>query len=309
MIQEKNISQSNYDAKKKSRNSIKGSLLLLFPSFIWGSTFIIIKYQTQTIPPILFLGIRFLIALIGFLFLLPKMHALSKPQLLTAILAGFIQWVGYAFQYFGIQRTTATLSSFYSSLSPIIVPILGFIFLRQKIFRRNWISAILAIIGIIIFTLGKVFHFNLGDALVLSGCVIYSSYLLYRDKILRKETILSFVFVGIIVMCVCSWIYSFIFGDISCFRSPDNGKIFSLDNILIFIYMGLCATMFANLCSTTGQYLTSSNQVSLIYSSIPIIATVFAVFIGDEIITLQIILGGIFILSGIIFSIFSEKLT
>ena len=74
---------------------------------------------------------------------------------------------GYIFQTLGLERTTASNTGFITGLFVVLTPVLGAIFLRQRIPLVAWGAAALAMLGLWLLA-GAGTHFNMrGDGLVL----------------------------------------------------------------------------------------------------------------------------------------------
>ncbi|GAH31793.1 unnamed protein product, partial [marine sediment metagenome] len=52
--------------------------------------------------------------------------------------------MGYAFQTVGLKYTTATKTGFITGLSVVLVPIISYFFIKEKINRNSVIGVILA---------------------------------------------------------------------------------------------------------------------------------------------------------------------
>ncbi|MEJ9278510.1 DMT family transporter, partial [Bacillus thuringiensis] len=127
-------------------------LALLFVSFIWGATFVVVQNAMSFVGPFTFNGIRFLFA--GIILLFVQMifsKNTSKQDIkqssLAGLIVGFFLCVGYVLQTFGLLYTTSSKAGFLTGLSIVMVPILSFIFLKQK-------ATIFIVLGIAVATAG-----------------------------------------------------------------------------------------------------------------------------------------------------------
>ena len=151
-------------------------LALLFVSFIWGATFVVVQNAMSFVGPFTFNGIRFLFA--GIILLFVQMifsQKTSKQELkhssLAGLMVGFFLFVGYLLQTFGLLYTTSSKAGFLTGLSIVMVPILSFIFLKQKATIFIVIGIAVATAGLYLLTAGDSFQLNIGDILVL-GCAV-----------------------------------------------------------------------------------------------------------------------------------------
>jgi drug/metabolite transporter (DMT)-like permease len=100
-----------------------GELLLVTTTLLWGTTFIVTNILTQIIPPMFYMGVRYLIAVLGFIPFYSHLKHLTKEELKIALIAGTICWISFATQTIGIKLTTATKSAFLTGLNILMVPI------------------------------------------------------------------------------------------------------------------------------------------------------------------------------------------
>src|SRR5208337_668742 len=63
-------------------------LLLIITTILWGTTFIVTKILTLSIPIFLYQGIRHAIAFAGFIPLFPRLRYINKRVIFVAILTG-----------------------------------------------------------------------------------------------------------------------------------------------------------------------------------------------------------------------------
>jgi drug/metabolite transporter (DMT)-like permease len=106
---------------------MRADLLLLLTAFIWGTAFIAQKNANASMPPLTFVGARFLlsaIALAPFAWREAGRHrdAVSRADLGLALLVGLCLFVGAALQQIGLKVTTATNAGFLTALYVVIVP-------------------------------------------------------------------------------------------------------------------------------------------------------------------------------------------
>lgn len=285
-------------AKKQSLAMV----LLLITTILWGSTFIITNKITQIIPPMFYLGVRYLIGFIAFLPFIGRLRKFTKKQFKIGLIAGTLMWASFSVQTIGIKLTTATKSAFITGLSVIMVPIFSAIFFKDKISPRIWISTILALIGVSIMSFIGFENFSIGDLLILICDVFYAIYIIYLSQNLKSIDIIGLSLIIIFLNSFYSFIASIIFEDMNYIFNDGAELIFTIENFGILLYMGICATNIATLTQNYGQRHLSPTKAAIIFATEPLFATFFAV-LGNELLNLQIIIGGALILIGILLSI------
>ncbi len=284
-----------------------GDMLLIITTILWGSTFIVTNTLTQIIPPMFYMGVRYLLGFLGFLPFLHRLRHFSRKQVKISIIASLLAWVSFATQTYGIQLTTATKSGFITGLNVIMVPIFIALIFRQKVKGKIWISALLALIGVSIFSFGEFGALTFGDVLILICDVFYALYIIYLEYNLNKVDSIGFSIILVFNLSFFSFILSFITEDYSYIFNEGFSIIFTWQNLLIMVYMGIVASSIATLTQTFGQTVVKSTRAAIIYALEPIFAALFAVLLGSEKISIQLFIGGLIIMIGIYISILSNN--
>ena len=155
---------------------LKGTLLLLFATVIWGSAFIAQSVGMDLIGPFTFQAVRCGLAVL-FLFSISLVTDVQKgsfqkwldPRLWKAgILCGLALFVATSLQQVGLVYTDAGKAGFITAMYIVLVPILG-IFRKQKPSFVIWVSVALAVAGLYLLSCLNAGGINKGDLLIL-GC-------------------------------------------------------------------------------------------------------------------------------------------
>ncbi len=290
------------EPKSSAKQQSIAMVLLLITTILWGSTFIITNKLTQIIPPMFYMFLRYIIGFFVFLPFIGRLRKFTKKQFMIGFIAGTLVWASFSVQTIGIKLTTATKSAFITGLSVIMVPIFSALFFKDKISTRIWISTIIALIGVSVMSIIGLEKFAIGDLLVLICDVFYAIYIIYLSRNLKSIDIIGVSTIIVFFISLYSLIASILFEDFNyTFKNMNN--IFENSGILLLLlYMGICATSIATLTQNFGQKHLSSTKAAIIFATEPLFATFFAV-LGNESLNLQIIIGGIIILIGILLSI------
>ncbi len=272
--------------------------LLVIITFIWGSTFIVVKNAIVHIPPFVFVSFRFIIAAILLIpFLIRRGERFSSTEILKSILTGTALFGGYTFQTFGLLYTTASKSAFITSLSVVLVPFVSYLIFRRKPGTREIVALGLAVVGLYQLILGPHFKFegvNLGDILTFFCALSFALHISLTGHFTKSVNIESFTFNQFLFVGVIAYIFSLMFGE----------KITGLSGnpLLALLFIGVFATAFAFVGQTWAQRYIKDTQAALIFSLEPVFAVVFAVLFGGEILTASQIIGGSLIIGGILIS-------
>ena len=156
-----------------------GTLLLLITTILWGTTFVITNQVTQIVPPMFYMGVRYLVGVVMFLPFIGRLRKLTKKHWKHAIIAGMLCWASFALQTYGIMLTTATKSAFITGLNVIMVPIFVALIFHRKVGNKIWVATFLALLGVFVMSFsGLEGSFEWGDLLVLICDVFYAFYII-----------------------------------------------------------------------------------------------------------------------------------
>ena len=170
------------------------ALLALFLASILGSCVIVfIKVGLKTVPPFAFTALRFFIASITLLpfFLMEKQPNSKDAVKLTLI--STLPSLNILLFIIGIRFTSANIGQVLYVAVPIIVALLSFLILKEKLTFRKIAGIALGFAGtVMLLTSKKIvggysFQENfLGSLLIVVGAILFSFYLIFSKQMQRK---------------------------------------------------------------------------------------------------------------------------
>lgn len=162
------------ESKDPKLNPI-AQLILLGVSAIWGWTFVLVKEGLADMGTFTFLFYRFSIAFLLLIIIFWSRLRTAEVRLwLKGGVIGVALFLGYWFQTSGLLYTTASKSAFITSLSVVLVPVIGVLLFRDRIPNWAWIGALISAMGLGLILVGNMtgqFTANFGDLLTF-GCAI-----------------------------------------------------------------------------------------------------------------------------------------
>lgn len=284
-------------------------ILLVIVTILWGTTFILTKITTKSIPPFLYLAIRFgvsFIAMIPFLFRFGKFFKSWKNWKISLI-AGSLYFISIVTQTIGLQFTSASKGAFITALGVIFVPLFMSVFAKRKIPYLLWIAVIMAIVGVGLLSFSKLEPISWGDPLILICAIAYALYVIYLDNHVKEIEIMPFTAVQLFLISFLSLIISLVVEFGFATELPDIASMVSVQNIFVVLYLGVIATTVTFILQSYGQRFVSSTRASLIFAFEPLFATLFAIWIGEERLSLFIGIGMILIFSAVVMTIFTPQ--
>jgi len=282
----------------------KAELLLFVITIVWGATFSFTKIGLEFASPFQFTTLRFAIALILSLLLWWKSFVkINKTNFLNGSILGLFYAGGFILQTLGLQFTSVTKSAFITGLSVALTPFAYKLIERKKVTLYQWLGIFFVVVGLYFFTNPEINNINIGDLLTLISTFFWAFYLVYMNKF--TESIVNFsetaqlVITQFLIVFACSLIGAIIF------EKPETLQ-FNHKLIIALLYNGIIASVVLTSIHTSVQKYTTPVKAGLIFSLEPIFASIFALFIFNEILKAIEYFGAFLILLGVAISEFGE---
>lgn len=278
-------------------------LVLLGVTFTWGATFVLVKEAIDTMPPFTFLGVRFLIAgLLLYLFMLAfyrrTLQGLSKDIWIAGTLCGFMLFLGYAFQTFGLLYTTASNAGFITGLSVVMVPLFSLWLLRHKLKRNAMLGVGVATVGLAMLSLTGELGINVGDVLVFFCAISYGLHITLVGKFTQNYHAFPFALIQIVTCGVFNMIGAFLFEDWTTAFTPR--VLFDPWVFSALLICSVIATAVAFVAQNQFQKFTTPTRTALIFATEPVFAALTGyLWAGDRLGGLQVV-GCLLILGGML---------
>lgn len=282
--------------------------LLVLATILWGGNFVIGRAVTGDIPPITLAFLRWCVAFVVFLPIAYPYIKKDWPKLkahwsIVCILALTGVACFNTLVYIGVYYTTSINASLMNSSTPIIIYMLSFIFLKERLSRYQIFGTLLSLVGVLFIISGGelrtllAFSFNKGDLIVLFAVFCWAIYSLlikqYAGRLPGYSTFLATIALGAL-MLVPFTIYELLTTTINIQWSASTiGSIF---------YVGIVASIVAFLSWNAGVVALGANRASIYLNFIPVFAAIFAIlFLGEQLQIAQL-LGGVAVVSGVLLS-------
>ncbi len=282
----------------RKAEEIKGIIVLLLTTFIWGTTFSFTKLALLYFTPFFLLFLRFTLGLVT-LFLYSHFKRQKILLSRSGIILGMLNFSAIAFQTFGLRYTSATKTAFITGLSVIFVPYLESVVFKSKIYWNLWLAVFFGFLGMTFLSadFSSFERVNWGDLLVFICAILYAAQIVYISYIVKKKEVFDLAFSEILFTAVFAFLFFLLF-------EPRNLPIiFIVKNSWPIIYLGVIATSITLTLQLVRQKYVSPTKSALIYNLEPVFATVFALVILSEKLTYFQTLGASFILLSLFISI------
>lgn len=292
------------------KQQVIADVCLLLVTFIWGSTFVLVQNAVALLEPFTFNGVRFGLAglfLIAWLFIFNRnaIAKMNKKLLLSGVIMGTWLFTAYALQTFGLLHTTSSKAGFITGLSVVLVPLFGFLFLKETPKRFAVLGVGVATIGLYLLTLGDSLALNFGDVLVFFCAISFAAHIVVTGKYTPLYSTLLLTIVQIITVSVLSSISAVLFEDWQ--RAFDSSVMGNANVFLALFICSIFATALAFLAQTNFQKYTTPTRVALIFAMEPVFAAITGFFWANERLGSKALLGCLLIFIGMILAELPQK--
>ncbi len=287
------------------KKQLRGSVILMLTTVIWGSAFVSQSVGMDHIGPFTFQAVRCFLAVIGLLPVIVVADRFKKdgntffgrwanPKLWKAgLICGIPLFLACNLQQVGLVNTDAGKSGFLTAMYIVIVPIIG-IFRKRKPSILVPLSVVLAVAGLYFLSGIGVSKINIGDLLTLGCALMFAIQITFIDMFadsvdaLRLNTIQSLV---------CSVLSAVI---MLFTEEPTANGI--LQASLPLAHAGFLSMGAAYALQIIGQKDLEPTTAALIMSLESVFAVIFAVWLLHERMTPQEILGCCLLFGAVILS-------
>ncbi|MDW7656676.1 MAG: DMT family transporter [Bacillota bacterium] len=286
---------------KRSHESL-AVLAMMVSAAIWGSGFIATRMVIDAGFSTAWILIgRFSIATILFgVIFFRELIRMTRKELLIGTMVGFLLFLGFLFQTFGMRLTTPARSAFITSIYVVIVPFMGWLIARRRPSWHLFAGAAICLIGIGLLSFsGSAQSGTLaGDGLTLLCAVSFAAHFIALEWAVHKVSIGRLLFLQMAVTTLCSLILLPL--DSGQQLLPETGSTAWLTGLIALLYLALFSSGLAYAIQTTAQKYTSSAKAAIVLSAEALWGSLFSIVFRFETITLRLILGGLLIFAAIL---------
>lgn len=276
----------------------QAELMVLVVTIIWGLGFPITKIAVNNgfSPNTIMVG-RFLTASIILSIVFRKhLRRITMNTIVFGIITGIFLFLGFYFQTVGNVYTTATKNGFITQLNIVFVPYLYYLFFKKKVDIYNIISVIVAVVGLFIlaYTKGAGFtEFNKGDLFTLI-CAIMVAFNLVTNSYFQKKYDLSPIAFTIVTMYLAAFL------SLIAMFTFDTIPAITIANVWPLLFLGVFNTALGFLVQSYALKISKPTRISLIVSLESLFSAIGAVLILNDVLTLNVVVGGLLIITGIL---------
>ncbi len=268
--------------------------ILILLSFIWGSSFILIKKALIDLSPVQVGAIRIIFtALTLFTIGFKNISKVNKKQWLYIAITAFIGTFFPAFMFaFAVQKIDSSVVSILNSLTPLNTLIVGALFFGFSFLRKQFLGVIIGLIGALILIL-KGAELNPDQNYTYTLLIVFASVgYAFNVNILKKHlndlsalTIVTgnFLILFVPTLFILWWTDFF---DMTYIKEAKTSLLYLL--LLSIFGTAMAKTLFNKLIQMTSPIFSSS-----VTYLIPIVALFWGVLDGEQLYFGQFLAGSL----------------
>jgi len=279
---------------------LRADLALAFATFLWGSTFVVVKSSLDHASVFLFLALRFTLA--GAFMALWRPHvfrSLDREQIFAGMRLGFFMFGGYAFQTAGLQYTTASNSGFVTGSSVVLVPLLFALFWGRRLTAWVYAGAVAAGFGLYYLTVpaSGVAHLNRGDVLTFVAAASYAVHIILVSEYTRQHSTSALSVLQVIACAAMAWLMTGIAAAIRWQPVKFEPTLSLLTGVAI---CAVFATAVAFSIQLWAQQYSTPGHAAILFTLEPVFAVLTSyIFLGERL-AARALFGATLVLAGIL---------
>jgi drug/metabolite transporter (DMT)-like permease len=275
------------------RQRTLAELALVGIAAIWGLTFTMVQDAIAVLPTLAVLGYRFGAAtvLVAPVFR-RRLAALPRSGWLAGGLMGVFLTAGYILQTLGLERTTPSDAGFITGLFVVLTPVMGALFLGQRISAIAWAAAALSALGLYLLS-GAGGDFSLrGDGLVLLCALSFAAHILATGRAASRHDVGALLVIQLAVAGSTCLLLAIATGDL---EAPHGGKVW-----LALVVTAVFASALGFFVQTYAQQHAPPARTALILASEPAFAGLFGYLLAGDRLSAVAWLGAALIMAAIV---------
>ena len=285
---------------------------LFLAALFFGSTFIAGRVMSANLPPFTSAFLRFLLASILLLFIVTKMYGglprLNFSQIILIICLGLTGIVGYNFFFFsGLKLITASRAAMIISLNPSAITILSILVFKDKLTKLKFTGIILSLFGALIVisqgNLQEVFRgkIGMGELFILVCVICWSTFSVLGKKVTKQLKPVIAITYACLAGTVLLLIPAILEGELPYFLHY-NLAVWPSVFALGFFGTAMAFTWYYDGIEKIGPV-----RAGIFINFVPVFATALAVLILNEPLYPSLIIGAVFVLSGVFLNNYRPK--
>jgi len=260
---------------------------LAVASLLFGVTFVVVKDAVEVVPPMRFVGWRFLLGAAVLVAIRAPRGARLWRQ---GAIAGAFLFSGYALQTLGLTTTSASNSGLITGLYVVLTPLFA-----AGVARRapRWIviaGAMLAFGGLAVLTVADGFRPATGDLYTMGCAAAFAGHIVYVASAAHRHRVVPFTAVQLIVTAVLA---------LGLSLAVDGVALPAADAWTAIVVTGVLVSAGAFYLQVWSQTVIGPSRTAIVLALEPAFAALSGAALLGERLGARGLVGGLLILTGI----------
>lgn len=276
----------------KNNDKLVATICLLVVAASWGFNFSIMKLALPDIGPLLYLGIRFMIAAACMAIIFhQRLRKVNRNDIKGGVIVGLFLCSSFSLQVIGLQFTTPGKAGFISNASVIFVPFIYWVVIKKSPGVANFLGAFIAFVGLGLLSITSNFTIGWGDSLMFLSALLFSGQIVSVGIFAKDTDPYVLASIQIFVTGIGCMLLAILF-------EPMQQVQFSLNVIFAIGFGVVFCTMLAFILQSIAQKVASTSRTAIILCSEAVFALFFSLIFKLDILTPRGILGSVLVFAG-----------
>ncbi|WP_338449212.1 DMT family transporter [Niallia oryzisoli] len=231
-----------------------------------------------------------------------ELKHISKKDWLFSVISGVFLAFHFILWFESLRYTSVASSTVLVTLQPLFAFIGSFLFFKEVFSGKAVLSCVLAICGSVMISWGDFYVSGTalyGDLLALIACALVTIYLMFGQTVRKRVSIITYTFVVYSISAMTLFVYVLIKGEpLFPYTSSDW---------LYFILLAVFPTLLGHSLFNWSLKWLNTSTISMAILFEPVGAAILAYFLFQETINWTQAIGGMIVISGIMFFLVDEK--
>lgn len=283
----------------------KADLALLTVTIVAAIGWLLSKFAMGDVPPVGYIGIRFVGAALVILPMAAKqLQKLNRQQLLISLKGGLCQSAGFSFWIMAVDQSEHLgEGAFIMSLAMILVPVAARLLYGKAINRETLFALPVALTGIALLALKGSWEFETAQLMFFGSAIFVCFHFVFISQHGKGIPTMALTFIQLLTVGIISFIGSFFF-------ESWEGSI-SLTTWFWIVSAILVSTSFRYFLMTWGLKYSEPGRAALIAILEPVWTAILAALVLGEVMNAQNLIGCSLVFLGLLVSrsgfLFSKK--
>jgi drug/metabolite transporter (DMT)-like permease len=261
-------------------------LSLVFVAIVWGAGFVLMKDAIDDQPVFDFLATRFTLATLVMIAIRPQvLSAINKKTLFRGSILGVMLGLAYITQTIGLDLTTAAITGFLTGLYVVFTPLLFWFVFKKKVEKKVIVGTTLALTALLFISFNGI-SFDPGQVWLIACALLFAGHIIGLSFWSNAKDIYPLTVIQLAAGSVVCWMGAVPDG----YQPPPNTFVWGT-----VVFTAVFATAMAFLIQTWAQSIMDPSRVAIILTGEIVFAAAIAVAVGQEVLSLRTVIGGVLI--------------